>query len=210
LLKAFMKDSRKLCWAIPVSETIRSFIAFDLDNESILKKITNLQLSLAKTGADLKLVEPKNIHITLRFLGNITPNMIDRIFEEMKKVQFTPFNANLHGVGVFPNLHYPRVLWVGITDGAEQLRGIFEQLEPRLRSLGFAPDSKGFSPHLTIARVRSGSNKAEIARSVSENAEYTFGIVKADCLRLKKSELTPKGPIYSTLREVCPQRQNEG
>ncbi len=206
MLKAFMKGSRKLCWAIPVSEMMRSFIAFDLDNESVLKRITDLQCSLARTGADLKLVEPKNIHITLRFLGNITPNMVEKVFEEMKKVQFTPFSVNLHGAGAFPDLRYPKVLWIGIADGAEQLRSIFEQLEPRLRSLGFAPDSKGFSPHLTIARVKSGRNKTEIAEAVSENAEYTFGIVNANCLRLKRSDLTPKGPIYSTLREFCPQR----
>jgi 2'-5' RNA ligase len=189
----------------PMSEAIRSFIAFDMDNESILKRITDVQNLLAKTGADLKLVEPKNIHITLRFLGNITANMAERIHEEMKKVQFTAFDAKIHGVGVFPNLHYPRVLWAGITQGADELRSIFNQLEPSLRSLGFAPDSKGFSPHLTIARVRSGRNKAELGKCVTENANYEFGIVRAQCLRLKRSDLTPKGPIYSTLKEFCPQ-----
>jgi len=188
----------------PVSETIRSFIAFDLDNEPILKRIADVQALLAKTGADLKLVEPKNIHITLRFLGNITMQIAEKIYEEMKKVQFTPFDVKLHGVGAFPNLRYPRVLWVGITQGADQLRGIFSQLEPRLRGLGFQPDPKGFSPHLTIARVKSGRNKAELARCATENANYEFGTIKAEWLRLKKSDLTPEGPIYSTLKEYCP------
>jgi len=82
------------------------------------------------------------------------------------------------------------------------LRSIFNQLEPSLRSLGFAPDPKGFSPHLTIARVKSGRNKAELAKLLNENADYEFGIVRAECLKLKKSDLTPKGPIYSTIREV--------
>jgi 2'-5' RNA ligase len=68
-----------------------------------------------------------------------------------------------------------------------------------------APDRKGFSPHLTIARVKSGRNKAELLRFLEKNVKYDFGIMKAECLRLKRSELTPKGPIYSTLREVCPQ-----
>jgi len=188
-----------------MSETIRSFIAFDIDSESILQKMADVQNLLAKTGADLKLVEPKSIHITLRFLGNITSNMIEKIFEEMKKVQFAPFDVKIHGIGAFPNLRYPRVLWAGITEGADQLRSIFNQLEPRLRSLGFTPDPKGFSPHLTIARVKSGRNKAELAKSISENANCEFGIVKAQCLRLKRSDLTPKGPIYSTLKEFCPQ-----
>jgi 2'-5' RNA ligase len=175
-----------------------------MDSEQVLKRITDIQSLLTKTGADLKLVEPKNIHITVRFLGNITQPMVDKIFEEMKKVQFVPFNIKIRGTGAFPNLRYPRVLWAGITEGVDQLRNIFNQLEPRLRSLGFTPDPKGFSPHLTIARVKSGRNKAELAKFLNENANYEFGIVLAECLRLKKSDLTPKGPIYSTLKEVCP------
>jgi 2'-5' RNA ligase len=130
--------------------------------------------------------------------------MAEKTFEEMKKVQFASFDVKLHGVGAFPDLRYPRVLWVGITQGADQLRSIFSQLEHGLRSLGFAPDPKGFSPHLTIARVRSGRNKAELAMVATENANYEFGTIKAQCIRLKKSDLTPKGPIYSTLKEFCP------
>lgn len=185
-------------------ETIRSFIAFDVDDESILKRIGDLQNLLLKTGADLKFVEPRNIHVTIRFLGNITASMVEKISEKMKEVQFKPFNIKISGVGAFPDLRYPRVLWVGITEGAIQLKEIFSQLEPRLRSLGFPPDPKGFSPHLTIARVKSGKNKTELVKLVNQNANYEFGVVKAMCLRLKRSDLTPKGPIYSTLKEHCP------
>jgi 2'-5' RNA ligase len=185
-------------------ETIRSFIAFDIDSQSILKKMADVQNLLIRTGADLKLVEPKNIHVTVRFLGNITLPTVEKVFEEMKKAQFTPFNVKICGIGAFPDLRYPRVVWAGITEGADQLRSIFNQLEPRLRSLGFTPDPKGFSPHLTIARVKSGRNKAELSKVIIENASYEFGVIRAECLRLKKSDLTPKGPIYSTLKEFCP------
>ncbi|MDH5483057.1 MAG: RNA 2',3'-cyclic phosphodiesterase [Candidatus Bathyarchaeota archaeon] len=188
-----------------MAEAIRSFIAFDMDGESVLKKITQMQNLLANSGADLKLVEPKNIHITIRFLGNIKPTTVENIFEEMKKVQFIPFNVKISGVGAFPKLNYPRVLWVGITEGAYQLKSVFSQLEPHLRSLGFAPDSKGFSPHLTIARVKSGRNKPALIKCLTENANCEFGTIRAECLRLKRSDLTPKGPIYSTLKEFCPQ-----
>lgn len=189
-----------------VAEGIRSFIAFDIDSESVLKRMTEVQTMLTKTGADLKLVEPKNIHMTLRFLGNITPSTVEKIFEEMKKVQFVPFDVRLHGVGAFPNPRYPRVVWAGITQGADQLRSIFEQLEPKLLGLGFAPDPKGFSPHLTIARVRSGRNRVELAKCLSENENCEFGVIDAKCLKLKRSDLTPRGPIYSTLKEFCPQQ----
>jgi 2'-5' RNA ligase len=200
-----MRGKQKICEGITMPEMIRSFIAFDIDSESVLKRITDAQNLLTKTGADLKLIEPKNIHITVRFLGNITSNMVEKIHEEMKKVQFITFDAKIHGIGAFPNLRYPRVLWAGITQGADQLRSIFNQLEPGIRSLGFTPDPKGFSPHLTIVRVKSGRNKAELSKCITENANYEFGIVKAQCLRLKRSDLTPKGPIYSTLKEFCSQ-----
>ncbi|HEY4674610.1 MAG TPA: RNA 2',3'-cyclic phosphodiesterase [Candidatus Bathyarchaeia archaeon] len=186
-----------------MSEAIRSFIAFDLDDEAILRKIADVQRILAKTGADLKLVEPKNIHMTLRFLGNIMPSTVERIYAEMTKVQFTAFDVKISGVGAFPQLRYPRVLWVGITQGADQLRSIFDQLEPSLQTLGFAPDPKGFSPHLTIARVRSGRNREALVKCVGENANLEFGTIRAECLRLKSSDLTPRGPIYSTLKEFC-------
>jgi 2'-5' RNA ligase len=190
-----------------MAEGIRSFIAFDLENASVLKRIAEAQAILSKTGADLKAVEPQNIHLTVRFLGNISLEMVDKLYEGMKKVQFIPFNVQLRGLGAFPDLRYPRVCWAGITEGADQLRGIFGQLEPNLLGLGFAPDSKGFSPHLTIARVRSSRNKAELAQCLRENASFDFGPIGASCLRLKKSDLTPRGPIYSTLKEVCPQKQ---
>ena len=185
-------------------ESIRSFIAFDIDNEPVLRKIVEVQNLLIKTGADLKLVKPENIHITMRFLGNITPPVVEKIFEEIKKVQFTPFDVKIQGTGVFPHLRYPRVVWVGMTEGADQMRSISSQLEPRLRRLGFAPDRKGFSPHLTVARVRSGRNKVELVKCISENVNHEFGVIRAECLRLKRSNLTPKGPIYSTLKEFCP------
>jgi len=186
-------------------ESIRSFLAFDIESDTVLNRLAAAQRQLFQTGADLKLVEPQNIHITVRFLGNITPAMAEKIFDEMKKLQFTPFTVQIKGLGAFPNPHYSRVIWAGITTGADQLESVFSQLEPRLRGLGFTPDSKGFSPHLTIARVRSGRNKQQLAKCIIENANYEFGTVNAKCLRLKKSDLTPRGPVYSTLKEFCPQ-----
>ncbi len=186
-------------------EPIRSFLAFDIENDTVLNRLAAVQRLLVQTRADVKLVEPQNIHITVRFLGNLTPAMVEKIFDAMKQVQFAPFNVQMKGLGAFPDLRYPRVVWAGITDGADQLKTVFSQLEPRLRGLGFSPDHKGFSPHLTIARVRSGRNKAQLADFITENANCDFGTIKAQCLRLKKSDLTPKGPIYSTLKEVCPQ-----
>jgi 2'-5' RNA ligase len=184
-------------------EKIRSFIAFDIEDERIIRRFSEAQQTLVNTGADLKLVKPENIHVTMRFLGNITVPMVDAVYEAMQRVSFSPFEIEIRGLGAFPKLQYPRVIWAGIRKGEEQLEKIFNQLEPELRKLGFRPDPKGFSPHLTIARVKSGRNKAELIRCMKEFVDYEFGVVKAKYLRLKRSILTPKGPIYSTLREVC-------
>ena len=186
-----------------MSGTIRSFFSFDIEDQTIIRRLSEVQGMLANTGAHLKQVKPQNIHLTVRFLGDISPAMVDTIHEEMKQVSFSPFTVELRGLGAFPKLTYPRVVWAGIRKGADELRNVFGQLEPRLRGLGFKPDSKGFSPHLTIARVRTGRNKAQLIKLIQELEDYEFGAVKAECLRLKKSDLTPKGPIYTTLREVC-------
>ncbi|MCW4004044.1 MAG: RNA 2',3'-cyclic phosphodiesterase [Candidatus Bathyarchaeota archaeon] len=189
-----------------MSERIRSFIAFDMENEAVLARLGAVQKQLVETGADLKMVAPQNIHVTLRFLGDISPTMVEKVYEAMKQVKFSPFTVQLCGLGVFPSLSYPRVVWVGMTQGAEQLKSIFSQLEPQIQSLGFPKDAYGFSPHLTTARVRSGKNKQQLAEFVTKKANYDFGAISADCLRLKKSVLSPQGPTYSTLREYCPQK----
>jgi 2'-5' RNA ligase len=103
-------------------ESIRSFLSFDIENDTVLNRFTSAQKRLIQTGADVKLVEPQNIHITIRFLGNITPATAEKIHQEMKQVQFTPFNVQIKGLGAFPNPNYPRVIWAGITTGADQLK----------------------------------------------------------------------------------------
>lgn len=186
-----------------MSGKIRSFFSFDIEDQTIIRRLTEVQGMLANTGANLKLVKAQNIHLTVRFLGNIPPSMVEAIYKEMKQLFFNAFEIELIGLGAFPKLTYPRVVWAGITKGADKLIDVFDQLEPRLRGLGFKPDWKGFSPHLTIARVRSGKNKAQLIKLIRELENYEFGTIKAECFRLKKSDLTPKGPIYTTLREVC-------
>lgn len=186
------------------SEKIRSFIAFDLSNDSVVNRIATAQKMIMQTNADVKLVEPKNIHVTVRFLGEITPEMVEKVYSAMKNVKFTPFNIQLTGLGVFPTINYPRVVWAGITDGAVQLKSIWEQLEPQLHDLGFKPEPEGFTPHLTIARVRSGANKQRLVDLVQRHENYDFGNIRGDCLKLKKSQLSPKGPVYTTLKEYCP------
>jgi 2'-5' RNA ligase len=201
-----MKVNRqKVPEELAMSECVRAFLAFDINNEEVKKKLIDVQQLLARTNADMKLVEPENIHITIRFLGDITLNMVDKIYEEMKKIQFKPFIIKISNIGVFPDLSCPRIVWAGITQGSDQLQSVFSQLEPNLQRLGFTPDTRGFSPHLTIARIRSARGKSQLVDFVQKNSQVDFGEIKAQTLLLKRSELTPQGPIYSTLKEYSPQ-----
>jgi 2'-5' RNA ligase len=124
--------------------------------------------------------------------------------EAMSELRFQPFEVQFSGVGVFPNIRRISVVWIGITLGQEQLKDIFQQLEPQLRKIGLPPDNKGFSPHMTIARVRSGLNRDALAQYVESMREHDFGKMAVKAVRLKKSTLTPKGPIYTTIHEVNP------
>ena len=184
-------------------ENIRSFISFDIEEPQVIRNIFTVQAMLVKTGAHLKLVKPENIHVTVRFLGAISPSQVDEIYNEMKNVDFSPFKIEIRGIGVFPSLKRINVIWAGIKKGAEEIQAIFDQLEPRLQRVGLKKETRGFSPHLTIARVKTGRNRAELIRCLKEVENYNFGVVEARCLRLKRSVLKPHGPIYSTLREIC-------
>jgi 2'-5' RNA ligase len=183
-------------------ERIRSFVAVDLDEPSVRERITTAQRGLEDTRAQLKLVEPSIMHFTLRFLGEIPQSTVDLVKEAMNSIRFPMFEVEFSGLGAFPSLNRINVVWVGIKHGQEELSEIFRQLEPKLRQIGLPADNKGFSPHLTIARPRSGLNKAALADYVLRMRDQEFGKMQVKFVRLKKSTLTPKGPIYTTIHEV--------
>ena len=186
------------------SEIIRCFLAFDIENKEVIKKVQRVQQLLFKTGAALKIVNPENVHITIRFLGNTPLNIINKISNKLQEIEFNSFPIEIRGIGVFPNLKRPRVVWIGIKQGSEQLKIIFNQIEPKLNKIGFTPDRKGFSPHLTIARVKSGKNRDVLINFIKENSGYDFGRIKLKSLKLKKSDLLPKGPVYTTIKQFRP------
>ncbi|MGD0175709.1 MAG: RNA 2',3'-cyclic phosphodiesterase [Candidatus Bathyarchaeia archaeon] len=184
-------------------ERIRSFIAVDLDEPMIRERLVAAQKGLEQTRAQLKIVEPQIMHMTLRFLGEVPMATVERVKEAMDSIQFPPFEAEFTGLGVFPNPRRINVVWVGIKQGGEELSHIFQELEPKLRQIGLPPDDKGFSPHMTIARVRSPVNRDALAAYVESMKSEEFGKMAVNAVRLKKSTLTPRGPIYTTIHEVA-------
>lgn len=179
---------------------LRTFIAVDIGP---LPKILELAERLKASGADLKLVEPENIHITLKFLGDTDSGLMDQIADIIAEssADIEPFYLNLEEIGAFPKLTYMKVIWVGIA-GGEGLVTVSERLDRALKPLGFKSEKKGFKPHLTIARVRSPRNKNELLRVIDAHKEESFGEVQVDSIVLKKSVLSPSGPTYTDLKEI--------
>lgn len=178
----------------------RGFIAIDINATN---KIVKFENEVAKTGADLKLVEPQNIHITLKFLGDVEEDQVDKIEQIIKESlkDIEPFTIKLNGTGVFPNENYIKVIWIGIEDGQiiGKIAGIIDE---KLTKLGFKKERRGFSPHLTIGRVKTAKNKHTLIKTIENYRDEDFSVEEVKSIKLMKSDLTPKGPIYTTMREV--------
>lgn len=182
---------------------IRSFLAIEIP-QSVLGKIREVQEELGTIGADIKWVEPENIHLTLKFFGNIEETSIDLIIKSAEEVMvsFAPFTLKVKDIGGFPNLKNPRVIWVGIVDNEKILSKFHKMLESRFEKIGFRGEDRAFQPHLTLGRVRSARGKAELIKRMEKFKGNDFGEFEVDKVVLFKSDLTKEGPIYTPLKEV--------
>ncbi len=180
----------------------RTFIAIDA-NEDVRGTLSPIQKRLEETGADLKLVSPEKIHMTLRFLGDVSESRISLIEEALDEMtRFESFKISVEGLGVFPNPGFIRVIWAGVEEGTEKLSQIRQELDSKLAELDFPKEDEDFTPHFTIARVKSGKAKDKLNSIINQKSDKKWGTIKVDKIELKKSELTSKGPIYTTLAEV--------
>jgi RNA 2',3'-cyclic 3'-phosphodiesterase len=188
-------------------EQVRSFISIDLEDQQILSRIASIMSSLQSLGGDLKPVERENIHLTLKFLGNVPTPRLGKVKSSLQQLIFSAFTAEIKGAGAFPNLNHMNVIWVGVNEGWSQVEQIYEQVEKLLSGLGFRRENRPFSPHITIARVRSGRKRDEVANFLQRLTEESFGTIIVDKVRLKRSILSSSGPKYSTLLEILPRSQ---
>jgi 2'-5' RNA ligase len=181
-------------------QKFRGFIAIDIKP---FPKLLVFEQEIKNTGANVKLVEPENIHLTIKFLGDTDESLIDRIEEIMnysvKEVE--PFEITLKGAGVFPNEKYIKVIWIGIENG-ESISKIAFKIDEKITTLGFQKEKRKFSTHLTIARVKNVKNKEKLIQIIEKYRNIEFSKFKINSIKLKKSTLTPKGPIYTMLKEI--------
>jgi 2'-5' RNA ligase len=182
---------------------IRSFLAIELP-EPILRKIGEVQGDLRSTHAGVGWTNPKKIHLTLKFFGNIEESRIDPIFKSIEEpVRKTlPFSLKVRGVGAFPHLKNPRVIWIGLVDEKEVLTSFQKQLETQLEKIGIQPEDRPFHPHLTLGRMKSSRGKEGLVGRIERHREEEFGDFQVERMVLFKSDLRPSGPIYTPLREL--------
>lgn len=174
---------------------IRTFIAVEFPDKFI-PEIEKIESVLDTPG--IKLVEPAQVHITLKFLGDISEDNVEPITSALSQVSCKPFEARIKGVGVFPKPAYIKVIWLGAEGDFEALHGEVERV---LAPFGFEKDDK-FSPHATLARVKQLRDKAALLEKIKKLEDIDLGTMNVDSITLKKSTLTPQGPIYETLREI--------
>lgn len=179
----------------------RCFVAIDIDDEVVKNALVEAQRTIEASGADVKSVERENIHITLRFLGEIPEAQTTRVAEVVHGIEFKPIKLLFEGIGVFPSSARPNVIWAGVTGDIPEILVVFTALEEALENLGFEPERRGFQPHLTLCRVRSMRNISPFTEVLCSLADARFGELEVRSIRLKKSVLTRQGPIYSNIAE---------
>jgi 2'-5' RNA ligase len=176
---------------------MRTFVAIEISNGNIINSIKKFQ---SEININAKPVEPKNCHFTLQFLGEISEEISQKIIQALHKIEFSSFSVNLKGIGAFPKPKFPRVIWIGTDDnGGNMLIQLSKKVEKVLEPLGFFSD-KPFKPHITVFRIK--KKIGDITKELERQKTIDFGIQEVTNIKLKKSELTPNGPIYSDIEEI--------
>ena len=189
-------------------EQVRCFIAIELP-DGVKRGLRELQAQL-KTGsqAPAKWVDPNNIHLTLKFLGNVAADRTGEITAAMTQaVQGTsPFSLEVKELGVFPNPRRVQIVWVGVSGETEKLARTQQRIESNLERLGFPPEGRRFTPHLTLARLRDRATpdqRAKLGQLIAETEFDAAPSFTVDSVNLMKSQLTPEGPIYTRLSSAA-------
>jgi 2'-5' RNA ligase len=180
---------------------IRTFIAVAID-KAIRDRAVVLQEALGRAGADVKWVEPENMHVTLLFLGEVEDRTLPAVCRVVAEVAagLAPFEMSVAGAGCFPNARRPKTLWVGIGEGLQELVALHDALEPPLLELGcYRREERQYTPHLTLGRVKGDAGADELAAALARRSDWQGGQVRVREVLVMSSELRPEGPTYTVL-----------
>lgn len=179
----------------------RTFIGIDI-GDAIRTSAVALQKDLAKTGAEVKWVSPESMHVTLLFLGEVDDRELHAVCKEVKSAAATepPFTLRVSGVGAFPTPRRPKILWAGVTDGAELLQRLYTALEDRMLDLGcYRTEERGYTPHLTLGRVKSDADGFAVAGELQKRLAWDGGRVAVDEVLVFSSQMDRTGPVYTVI-----------
>ena len=179
---------------------IRTFIAIELPDE-VKEFLRPICSRLKLTAADVKWARLEGMHLTLKFLGNISPDLLPALGNEVRPA-FSgqkPLRMRVNGVGAFPSLAKPRVIWAGLEDSVGALAPLVRRVEDLLVPLGFSREKRPFTPHLTLGRTRSNKGLADLVEEVRQNMDASGPYFVADQAILFQSILRPTGPEYHPL-----------
>ncbi len=188
-------------------EMVRSFIAINLPEEmqNNISSLADRFRNVLKHGRTrVAWVKPGSIHLTLKFLGSIEAELVPSILERLEKAAsgVRPFIMVLGELGVFPNLNQPRVIWLGVQQGKEEVCILQKRVEDGLSDLGFDLEKRVFSPHLTLGRIKALGSRGEVLRALKDLKDPEIGGTEVTRVALMKSKLTPQGAIYTELGAV--------
>jgi 2'-5' RNA ligase len=180
---------------------IRTFIGIDV-GKPIRDRLVNLQETLSRAGAEVKWVEPENLHVTLLFLGEVDEREVPAVCSVVGEsvAQHQPFAMSIETAGCFPNPRRPRVLWVGVGEGAQDVCALHDSLETPLLDLGcYRREDRKYTPHVTLGRVKSDRPADKLAVALAKNAAWKGGDSTVHEVHVMSSQLGSKGPVYTVL-----------
>jgi 2'-5' RNA ligase len=180
---------------------LRTFIAVGID-KTIRDHAVALQESLGRSGADVKWVEPENLHVTLLFLGEVEDRTVPDVCRVVADVAagLAPFEMIVEGAGAFPNARRPKTLWVGVGDGRQEVVALHDALERPLLDLGcYRREERQYTPHLTLGRVKGDAGADQLAAALARRTDWRGGQVRVREVLVMSSELRADGPTYTVL-----------
>jgi 2'-5' RNA ligase len=178
----------------------RTFFAAEL-SEEIAAGVRRIQGTLRGQVNGVRWVRPAGIHLTLKFLGEVDPNLIEEIVRTAEDtVQgIRPFTVGIKGGGGFPRAKSPRVIWIGVEDPSGMLTQLQARIEEEMKELGFAKEARGYTPHLTVGRLRSGKGRRGVIQALDAIRESDLGTMEVREICLFRSHLKPTGAEYTKL-----------
>ncbi len=176
---------------------VRAFIAVDASSPELGSYIMGIQKLLSNLPLRCTFVDPEATHITLKFLGEVPESRLTQIEGTLEKLDYKGFVLQIGRIGFIPDRRRPRVVYLGVGEGAMELSELARRIEEATTRIGIPREKRSFTPHLTIARIKNPWQAKDVPKTIAKTCSESEFPVKAKEVKLKKSVLTPKGPIYS-------------